>query len=234
MTPARAEKWKETRAKGKTRYVFLVGVLWWGGFMTGFMSIWQYFMRPERYDWIQDPLANLLVFTIGGFLFGTCIWSIAEKQYLKFTKGNWEIEPAGWAKAQNAPGTPGTLGKQTMNPWLFVALVAIIAIAAVIAYDRLLAPKLLQRRVNKLIANAGNSDPRVLENAKNGTISCDSEFLTISTKNETQKIAWRDIEEIDAYKIDLFSVDLICIAILSHSAKIGLEINEEMAGYRDA
>jgi hypothetical protein len=121
-----------------------------------------------------------------------------------------------------------------MNPWLFVALVAIIAIAAVIAYDRLLAPKLLQRRVNKLIANAGNSDPRVLENAKNGTISCDSEFLTISTKNETQKIAWRDIEEIDAYKIDLFSVDLICIAILSHSAKIGLEINEEMAGYRDA
>jgi hypothetical protein len=88
MTPARAEKWQKTREKGKSRYVFLFGVLWWGGFMTIFMSFFQYLTRPEKFDWIQNLLINLVVYMIGGFLFGVCTWSMAEKQYLKFREKN--------------------------------------------------------------------------------------------------------------------------------------------------
>jgi hypothetical protein len=44
---------------------------------------------------------------------------------------------------------------------------------------------------------------------------------------------WAWIEEIYAYKIDLFTTDMICLSLFSHARKLAIEIHEEMAGYND-
>jgi uncharacterized protein YneF (UPF0154 family) len=121
-----------------------------------------------------------------------------------------------------------------MNPWVAVTLFVVLAVTAIIIYERFLAPRLLRRSLMKHIANAGKSDPRILEHAKNGTILCDAEFIRLTIGNQTQQIPWRDIDEVYAYKMDLFTVDQICIVFLSHTKELGMKINEEMVGYRDA
>jgi len=64
-------KWGKIRNKGKARFVFLNGVLLWGG-LTGIIM-----------SFIMTPIA-LLVFPLGGIFFGIITWNIAERHYIKF------------------------------------------------------------------------------------------------------------------------------------------------------
>ena len=43
-------------------------------------------------------------------------------------------------------------------------------------------------------------------------------------------VAWRDTIRVEAFKRDLWSVDLICLAIVSSNIK-ALEVNEEIEGW---
>ncbi len=43
-------------------------------------------------------------------------------------------------------------------------------------------------------------------------------------------LAWQDVNTIEAFKRDLYAVDLICLAIILKDHKI-VEINEEMEGW---
>lgn len=43
-------------------------------------------------------------------------------------------------------------------------------------------------------------------------------------------IAWRDVVRVEAFKRDLYAVDLICLTVLLRNSK-AVEINEEMEGW---
>jgi hypothetical protein len=81
MTPARANQWKRTREQGRAKYVLLAGMLWWGGFMTICMSVFQYIMHRDAFDLGRTLGINLPIYMIGGLLFGLWSWSGAERAY---------------------------------------------------------------------------------------------------------------------------------------------------------
>jgi hypothetical protein len=87
--------------------------------------------------------------------------------------------------------------------------------------------------LGELQERAKTMEPRVLENAEYGTLECEEESLTIITKKERLKIEWADIDEVHAFKRDISTVDLICLAFKRRDRDEYLEVHEEMSGYRD-
>lgn len=68
------DKWSKIRSKGKARYVLLYGVLLWGG-LTGILM-----------SFVITPIA-LVLFPLGGIVFGMWTWSIGEKRYREAMAG---------------------------------------------------------------------------------------------------------------------------------------------------
>lgn len=83
MTQAQITRWKRTRERGRKRYVLHTGVFWWGGFMTVSMSAIQYWMNPETFGVVRNLGTNLLIYSIGGLIFGVWTWATSEKAYSK-------------------------------------------------------------------------------------------------------------------------------------------------------
>jgi hypothetical protein len=78
------EKWEKTRAKGKTRYMMVIGLV----FMIIFPLInvvANYFQYEEHYifDW-QDYGTKVLIGGALGLFLGLTNWSQNERKYLKF------------------------------------------------------------------------------------------------------------------------------------------------------
>ncbi len=97
-----------------------------------------------------------------------------------------------------------------------------------------LAPRRRNKLMADLLARKDKLDPRVLENEKYGAIFCDEEFIKVTTsKNIVHLIPWRKIEEVHAFKRDLFTVDLICLALKLTDEDGYFEVHEEMHGYHD-
>ena len=82
MTDEQLARWEKTRKMGRTKFVWLVGVLGWG---VGTGSLWAVATAALR-NWEDLPrlLALALVgFPIGGYFFGTLVWKSSESRYQK-------------------------------------------------------------------------------------------------------------------------------------------------------
>ena len=72
-----------------------------------------------------------------------------------------------------------------------------------------------------------------LEEVKNGTLQTTEDSLLITAANgESVSVGWNEIDEIHAFKRDLFAVDLVCF-MFNVGQRGGLEVNEEMAGFQE-
>jgi hypothetical protein len=83
MTDKQLERWEKTRQMGRTRFIWLQGVLAWG-VTVGVM--WAVAMTAVRGEWDRLPilLAIALVgFPIGGYFFGALMWKTSEAAYRK-------------------------------------------------------------------------------------------------------------------------------------------------------
>ena len=83
MTKKERERWEKVRKMGRTRYVWVMGVLGWG--VTVGVA-WSVGMTAMSGDWDRLPLTlgiALVGFPIGGWFFGHFTWKAAEKRYEK-------------------------------------------------------------------------------------------------------------------------------------------------------
>ena len=87
MTENQREKWEKTRAKGRAHFIWVRGVLAWGGLTAIFWSAFMGFVIGDA-----APLSFLVVaiaiFPIGGYFWGIWVWEIGERKYLEATEDN--------------------------------------------------------------------------------------------------------------------------------------------------
>jgi hypothetical protein len=60
-------------------------------------------------------------------------------------------------------------------------------------------------------------------------VLADAEGLQISG----ERVMWRDVRRLDAYKRDIYVGDFLCLAILTDGGRV-FEINEESPGWKEA
>jgi len=90
------------------------------------------------------------------------------------------------------------------------------------------------RWMAKLIADAkaGKLPETSLEDAKNGVISLSKNGFAVHRGAKClTDVKWDAVNEIRAYKADLFSTDLICWSFLCSGRDYLVEVNEEMVGF---
>lgn len=81
-TKEQAELWKKTRAKGRWYFIFVWGVLFWGGVTAG---LWSAYMSVFGDKGFFEVLSIALpLFMIGGFVWGLLMWSGANRSYKKY------------------------------------------------------------------------------------------------------------------------------------------------------
>lgn len=80
MQPREAEKWRGTRAKGKGRYVLVLGTLW-GGWMIVLMAAVDYFrgVGIDLSTW--SITSRLVIWGIAGQIWAHWVWSTQERRY---------------------------------------------------------------------------------------------------------------------------------------------------------
>ncbi len=80
------QKWEVIRNKGKSRSIWIQGVLLWG-LSTG--VLWAIIM--ELFSPSENPLIRFIVaiiaFPLGGIFFGSWMWSSSERGYKQLTAG---------------------------------------------------------------------------------------------------------------------------------------------------
>ena len=87
MNPKQVERWARIRQMGRTRYIWLHGVLGWG-LTVG--VVWAVIMAASR-GWDRLPILLALAvigFPIGGYFFGVVTWKTSEKQFAEATRNN--------------------------------------------------------------------------------------------------------------------------------------------------
>ena len=90
------------------------------------------------------------------------------------------------------------------------------------------------KRLQKILDNPEKLDPRVLEDPKCGTLVAQADGFKITTpKGHVFELLWNEVEEIHAFKKDLLTTDLICLAFKKAGKDEYYDIHEEMAGYYD-
>jgi hypothetical protein len=84
--------WQEVRSKGRTRYIWVRGVLGWGvttGILVALYNNWNF---PEKL--ITAILVNMIFFPIGGYIWGVWTWGTLERKFLKSQNPNDQIKTA--------------------------------------------------------------------------------------------------------------------------------------------
>jgi len=120
--------------------------------------------------------------------------------------------------------------------WEAVIWCGVIAIPVLLlwyAVDRA-REKRWRRWCEKLIADAkaGTLPETQREDPGNGVISLSEDGFTVrGGPTDVTDVKWSDVEEIRAYKADLFSYDLICWGFGLRGEDALVEVNEEMAGF---
>jgi hypothetical protein len=121
-----------------------------------------------------------------------------------------------------------------MSPLGIAVLSGVILLLISIFLDRVLTPWQLRRSVEKILKSKAKHDPRALEDPKNGGVVADADSLKItSSHGDTSELQWSEVKEVHAYKRDLFTTDLICLAFKRAGKEEYYEIHEEMSGYHD-
>jgi hypothetical protein len=120
-----------------------------------------------------------------------------------------------------------------MNALLIAVVAGIVLLVAFAFIDRVWVPFQARKNVEKILKGRAKHDPRALEDPKYGRVSSDADFLRITNSQGSSELRWCDVEEVHAYKLDLFATDLICLAFKKSGPEKYYEIHEEMAGYHD-
>lgn len=117
-------------------------------------------------------------------------------------------------------------------------IIAVVGVTGVLLlslfFDRVLIPFRARRTVERLLKSKTQHDPRALENPEYGSVAGGVDCLRItSAKGGSSELRWSEVEEVHAYKRDLFTTDLICLTFKKSGREEYYEIHEEMAGYHD-
>lgn len=91
MNKEKWKKWEKVRAKGRTRFIWLNGVVGWGIplAVTGpaLTVLWRDAgFVIERFPWgsfLRLLPSSLIVASLGGYFYGVLMWEIAERMYRK-------------------------------------------------------------------------------------------------------------------------------------------------------
>ena len=90
--PNDIKKWETTRKKGKAKFILTNGVLSWGLPMFFVMT----FVVNRPAHGATPPsmvMISAVIWALGGALFGTVIWTMSEKKYLKFLEARKSPPP---------------------------------------------------------------------------------------------------------------------------------------------
>jgi hypothetical protein len=71
--PAQREYWQKVKAQGKRNYILRMGVIRWGGAMFAVMTASDLF-RHAPSSYVFDVAINLLIWPLGGYLWGLLMW----------------------------------------------------------------------------------------------------------------------------------------------------------------
>ena len=80
MKPEHVERWRAARAKGRWRYILLYGVLAWGIPMFVVMT---FVLNPGRAQNAGLLALQLVIWLVGGAMFGTTMWYVNERNFRK-------------------------------------------------------------------------------------------------------------------------------------------------------
>lgn len=116
-------------------------------------------------------------------------------------------------------------------------LLFIVLVISAFAIPRML-DRRRERRWKQLLEDikAGKIPASSLEDAKNGTLSVQTTGFTVvfpRRKNNTAAVHWDQVEEIRAFKQDLFTVDLICWGFCCRGDDPTVVVNEETLGFQE-
>lgn len=89
-------RWEEARARGRSRFVWINGVLMFGGFMFLIMFLMKLLFDgtffPE--DGLEPAVAipvNLVVWALAGYAWGAWMWWIMDRSYTRSQRNNERI-----------------------------------------------------------------------------------------------------------------------------------------------
>ena len=83
MKPYNPAKWNAIRAKGKTRFILIRGVLLWGLPMLVFMS---FITKPFTNGFLSPAaLVHYVAWIFAGVVFGVFLWFVLERKHKKET-----------------------------------------------------------------------------------------------------------------------------------------------------
>jgi hypothetical protein len=81
----RAKRWGVIRSVGKTRWILIRGILYFGGFLFVFGITFHALRQGSDSIWdIGDIVGRLAGAIIGGLLYGFITWHLSEKAYAKY------------------------------------------------------------------------------------------------------------------------------------------------------
>ena len=84
-------RWTLTRAKGRKRFIWVNGLLYFG-VVTGVMwSIIMEVIVPSSNMWVR-PVIALIVFPISGIFWSMRIWDLSEVKYQELLSENYIIK----------------------------------------------------------------------------------------------------------------------------------------------
>ena len=83
LNSRQALRWEKTRAKGKFRFMLVNGSIMWGGFMILFLNAIHLFILHDPAE-LTYFITSLIVWPLGGLLFGLLTWNKTEASYQYF------------------------------------------------------------------------------------------------------------------------------------------------------
>tara|TARA_B100002049_G_scaffold222889_1_gene193052 strand:- start:242 stop:523 length:282 start_codon:yes stop_codon:yes gene_type:complete len=88
MKEKQRARWAQIRIKGKTRFIWVNGVLFWGIPMFVFMSF--LFLPFESGDILNLTVivTQAVIWVLGGLAFGLLTWTMSERTFLKTPPDN--------------------------------------------------------------------------------------------------------------------------------------------------
>jgi hypothetical protein len=94
MSPKQVKRWARTRQMGRTRYVWLIGVLGFGLTLgvclpVAIAAVGSWLPGKIVPGWERLPVhlvGCLIVCPIGGYFFGVCMWRAVESEYERATQ----------------------------------------------------------------------------------------------------------------------------------------------------
>lgn len=76
------QKWQIIRKKGKNKFIWINGVIRWGGGTAVIWTLLMELMSPSDNKLLRLIVA-LIFFSCGGYFWGVSVWKINEKKHLK-------------------------------------------------------------------------------------------------------------------------------------------------------